>query len=243
MITFDCKITKWYYFLVFYYNPNKPEYSLNISLLKKYLNDVGILLYNPIEKKFYDCYEKPIESLNLDEISDLDKNYLFLQMDTFKTEELPKKGQSFYPEEIKKDFLKDFEFMKCDNYKQIMEKISQIMEIKSNLDLLHKLLDVKFYKIPPFRNIILLYKKKNKGFLGIKTVCEKNVFERTEFYDLEEGIKIDDFYSRYDDKYGYLYSLIIKNKKRNYNEFRDEYSNIGEFQEEKLVSKKIFKGE
>ena len=238
MLTFDCKITNWYYYLIFCYNPNKPDYSINNSLLDKYKYDVGILLYNPIEKKFYDCNKNDIKTLELNEISDLDKNYASLQMNLCNIEELPKIGECLNSEETKKYFVEDFEFMKCNDYYDILKKIAKIMHIGTNLSLRQKIIDVNYIKLPPQKNIILLYKKKNKGFLGIKAIFQKNKFQRNEYYDLEEGIRIDDFYSRYDDKYGHLYSLFIK---RNYNALKEEHEYFEEDQKVNQYFQKIYK--
>ena len=52
---FNCKITQWHYFLIFYFNP-KDKATNNIGAKQLILsldNDIQHLLYNPLTNNFY----------------------------------------------------------------------------------------------------------------------------------------------------------------------------------------------
>ena len=71
-------------------------------------------------------------------------------------------------------------------------------------------------------NIVFLYKKKGKGFLGVKTVYDShNNYKNAKYYDLDEKKEIELFHSLLDEKFEYMYSLQIKRTKmRTYNEVK-----------------------
>ena len=76
MKLFNCKITKWYYYLVFYYNSKVPNENINQENLSKCeRNNIGYFFYEPIEKQFY-CVckgkKKEINELIIDQNADLD---------------------------------------------------------------------------------------------------------------------------------------------------------------------------
>ena len=84
--------------------------------------------------------------------------------------------------------------------------------------------NIKFI-FPPKENIIHLYKKIDEGFLGIKTIYKDNNFEQVEYYDLKSGLLLDNFYSKIDQEFDYMYSLLItKIGKRDFNTFKKQYS-------------------
>ena len=81
MITFNCKITSWHYFLIFYYNPKKDQkYNLNSDIYNKCLDVVEFLFYDPVGKTFYDNSYKPLRSIKLTETSNLNFNFGYIQM-------------------------------------------------------------------------------------------------------------------------------------------------------------------
>ena len=244
MITFDCKITKWYYYLIFYYNPDKKDCNLNSSILNKCKDTIGILFYDPVKLEFYDSNYHPINSLELDSISDLDMKNEYLQMEIINVNEIEKIRESINKSDLEKTFFQDFSFMKCDDLSQILRKIGKIMKIKNNLSLHYKLRDNKYIKVPPKNNYVHLYKQKKEGFIGVKSVFENNAFKYAEYYDLNTGLIIDanEYYSKLDLKFDYIYSLRIKMTcKRNYNSLLNEYKERGQPINNIQFSEKSFK--
>ena len=220
MTLFDCKITKWHYYLIFYYNPKKYEYNVNPSILSKCKDVVGILFYDPIQKTFYDNNYKPLHSLELNHISDLDYCYSYFQMDMIDFNKIPKLGEIYNNIQLKDSFLKDFSFMKCNDIETILEKIAKIMKINGKLKLLHKNKYLSSFSIPPLKNRLILYKKKGKGFIGVKSVYKISGFIDIESYDLNNGELIEDLSFEIDKKFGYLYSLGMT---RNYNQVKSGF--------------------
>ena len=52
---FNCKITQWHYFLIFYFN-ERDSVTNNVGakqLIASLNNDIQHLLYNPLTKNFY----------------------------------------------------------------------------------------------------------------------------------------------------------------------------------------------
>ena len=244
MLTFDCKITKWYYYLIFYYNPNKKDCNVNPLILNQCKNNIGILFYDPVKLEFYDINYQPINSLELDSVSDLDMKNEYLQMEIINVNEIEKIRESISKDELEKTFLKDFGYMKCDDLSQILKNIGTIMKIKNNLSLNYKIRDNKYIKVPPKSNYVHLYKQKDEGFIGVKSVFEINKFKYAEYYDLNSGlmIDIDEYYSRIDLKFNYIYSLRIKmTRKRNYNSLVKESKERGQPINNFHVSEKLFK--
>jgi hypothetical protein len=220
MTLFDCKITQWYYFLIFYYNPKKSEYNANSLILSKCKDVIGILFYDPIQKKFYDNNYKPLYSLELNHISDLDYCYSYYQMDIMDFNKIPKLGEIYNNIQLKDSFLKDFSFMKSNDIETILKKIAEIMKIDCNLRLLHKNKYLSSFSIPPLKNRLILYKKKGKGFIGVKSVYQGSTYINIECFDLNNGELIEDLSSEIDKKFDYLYTLSMT---RNYNQVKSGF--------------------
>jgi len=218
MTLFDCKITSWHYYLIFYYNKEKQEYNVNPLILSKCKDVVGILFYDPIEKIFYDVNYNPLHLLELDRVSDLDYIYSYYQMDILDINKIPKFGEIYNNTQLKDSFVKDFNFMGFNKVEDILEKIKKIMEIKGKLRLLHKSKYLSYFMNPPLRNRIILYKKKGEGFIGVKLIFNKADFKGVECYDLKNGILINDLNSKIDENYEYIYSLTMS---RNYNQVKE----------------------
>ena len=223
MITFNCKITSWHYFLIFYYNPKKDQkYNLNSDIYNKCLDVVEFLFYDPVGKAFYDNSYKPLSSIKLTETSNLNFNFGYIQMNLiFNLNDIKKIGESYTEDQLEESFLDDFSFMKCGKDKQkIIEKIAKIMEIEGKLYLKNITKDLWYIKAPPKRNSILLYKQKNIGFIGMKSIYSDNQIIEVKCYDLHKQRELEDFYEKYDPTHGKMYSLI---KTRSYREFKEEY--------------------
>ena len=128
--------------------------------------------------------------------------------------------------DLTNSFIKDFDFIGEKDETNILKEISRIMEIQP------KIIDSKF-KTPinndliryPNYDSLFLYKKRNNGFFGIKTIKkEKNQFEVV-YYDLEKKkkINVNDFNKDVDLSFNYIY--ILKIRKRTHNDLQnDPYS-------------------
>ena len=240
MALFDCKIIKWYYFLIFYYNTQDKTLNLNNSIIKQ-CRCVEFLFYDPVNKNFYDRNYNQIEKLNLTLLSDLDNNLNSFQEEVNNIDKVFSNVTEINDVNgLKNSFMKDFEYMKLKNVNKILNNIGKIMKINNKLSLNKAFYDVK-YIIPPEKNYVHLYKKKEQGFLGIKTIYKNDKIEKVESYDLISGFLIDDFYSSIDLKYKYMYSLSIKAvEKRNYMTFLNQYQ-LNNLNNSKGISKKLKK--
>ena len=240
MILFNCKITKWFYFLIFYINKQNKEYNVNDAIINKCKGNIEILYYDPINKQFFSNDKtKPIEILELYYNSNLDNHSATFSMDAIDIHSLYKvfdNPQPYNEEEIKKDFINDFSFLKIKEktneklLEKILEKIAKIMKIEGKLYLRHKLNDIKVIKIPPEKGVVFLYKKSSDGFIGVKTIFSGDKFDGVKYYDLnkdEKGGEIKSFYNILNEDNLYIYSLTIqkmkKTYKRNHNEMMKEY--------------------
>ena len=135
--------------------------------------------------------------------------------------DIKKIGESYTEDQLEKSFLDDFSFMKCGKDKQkIIETIAKIMKIEGKLYLKNITKDLWYIKAPPKRNSILLYKQKNIGFIGMKSIYSDNQIIEVKCYDLHKQRELEDFYEKYDPTHGKMYSLI---KTRSYREFKEEY--------------------
>ena len=213
MALFDCKITNWYYYLIFYYNKNNPDYNVNESIIKKCRGTIEILFYEPVEKKFYDINKKHLEKLDLNFNSNLDNYMVTYSMFTIDKSDIFKIDipQPFDRSKLEQSFLEDLSFFKKNNFVDILKEIRDIMDIKGNLVLKYKLKVIKHINFPPMENFVFLYKKIRAGFIGVKSVFEKSQgFRKAKYYDLLEKKEIDNFFNVLDLECDYLYSLYIK---------------------------------
>ena len=236
MILFNCKITKWHYFLIFYLNPKRSNCNVNQSILNKCVNVVGTLFYDPVNKSFYNSQKMPIEKLEFNSKSNLDMNNSNMIMDSTNGD-IIKKFNDYNDDILYENFKRDFDFMKCNNIDNILIKIGKIMKIYYPLKLLHQNIVPKIFITPPNKNKIFLFKhnKSKNGFIAVKSIYKKDEFDEdnVDVYDLLNEIKIENnYYSEIDLNFNYSYTLEIM-KKRNYNLINAQKSN-----EEKKIENK-----
>ena len=123
---FNCKITQWHYYLVFYYN--KRDLTINnidIKTLTLSLNKgIEILLYDPLEKIFFTLNNegiKLVRNLQLNDKSNLDycfylndkKNYCYFESE-FKINKKREDLISEYWEGLS-NFIQDFKIYSNNN--------------------------------------------------------------------------------------------------------------------------------
>ena len=230
MTFFNCKITNWYYYLIFYINDDSINCNVNQDIIDKGKDKVEILFYDPLKKIFKDSNKNEIKILSLSYNANLD-NYMF-NIKTF----LPNINdfsenlleiQKLNREKTENSFKKDFDFLQKETIDDILNVIKNIMEIKSGIIRLYTRANSIFYiKLPPLANYIILHKKKNKiGFIGVKSICLKGKIEDVKYYDIKEGKEIKNFYEVIDADFPYVYVLT---KTRNYNEVKANWENESE---------------
>ena len=228
MTMFNCKITEWHYFLIFYYNKKDQQFNVNESIINKCKGAVELLFYEPIDKEFYtikDGEKILINELILNDNSNLDKHFVTNSMDCLDINKLFMKKDTpliYNKEEIKNSFIKDFKFLNLDSLGDILKKIAKLMGIEGGLEICHKLNAFEMDLLPD-KQKVFLYKRKQVGFLGALSKFKGKSFEDSYYYDLYEkkSINLSEFHDLVDKKFNYLYSLKIK---RNYNNFEDESS-------------------
>ena len=212
MKLFNCKITKWYYYLVFYYNSKVPNENINQENLSKCeRNNIGYFFYEPIEKQFY-CVckgkKKEINELIIDQNADLDAfviNAINFSQKVF--EELKfEVGQEIG--EMKESFINDFKevfkFKKKPSISSIFYRIQKALNLKKLVVLFHT--KCKFsnnYFFPPDKDYIFLYKRKDSDSFIASFIKNK----LNKFIDLSSGKTLKTIFDVLDVNYKYYYCL------------------------------------
>ena len=209
----NCKITKWYYYLIFYYNPNSKNCNVSNSIIEKINGIIEVLYYDPVELKFYDINHHLLKKLTLSDTANLDVNKINFGMISINLSNIYAKKceQILNEKEVEKSFLDDFSYLQKSNKKEIIDKILSMMGIVNKI---YRLKDkiVKLPKIltfPSFNHIYLFKRNRNAGFIGVKSYKDENGDEIIESYDLTTGSKINIF----ENDCMYIYILQEKRKR------------------------------
>ena len=194
MLLLNCKITSWYYYLVFYYNPKKKELKVNKSIIDKIQGIIEILYYDPLKKTFYDINLKPLKHLLLTDKANLDITNINYGMISLNLVPLYASncGLIIGKEEVEESFRKDFSFFNQVDINGIITNILNIMNIKDeNYRLKHKIVKLPSILTFPSYNCIFLYKRNNnRGFIAVKSE-EISGNGNVKFYDLIESKEIN----------------------------------------------------
>ena len=226
MKLFNCKITKWCYYLVFYYNSKDPSENINQNDLNKCeKNNIGYFFYEPIEKKFYYTVNDQkilMDELNIDENADLDNcviNAIDYSNNNINSELKIKMGKEI--NEMKNSFVKDFSnlFNKNVSTLYILYRIGIILKLKDfDIKFISKFKFSNYYFFPPDKDFIFLYKNKsaNKFIASFK---KDKKGEINTFVEIPTGKILQTIYDVLDVNCDYYYCLkkskkiIIKAKK------------------------------
>ena len=248
---FNCKITQWLYFLVFYFN-EKDKVNNNIGIrqliasLKN--NDIEYLLYNPLKKNFLflntnNKYETLI-NLKLTEKSNLDyslylnnrANYCFFNPE-FKKINNKKELITSYWDGLQ-NFINDIKI-----YNDIENKKNSIQFLCDKFKVLKIFYNLSFHDNvinKPNDNKIFLYKKKNSPhFIGII-----NNYNKITYYDLENnGKNLTNINDLIDIDYPYVYILEYNNSIKRTEPFNnmDDFKNLDLFMNNKSIKEKLNK--
>ena len=213
----NCKITEWHYFTIFYYNSEIKNENINkYNLIKYKINEIGYFFYEPIKNKFYESnLKRAIKEIKIDEYSNLDCSSANLMnysqnIEKIFNEEKVKIGNEL--EKMIESFKKDLSYIckeKNPTLDDILNRIKTNIKVKNPLQFMLKCKIIKFVLVPPLKDFILLYKKKEGGFIAIKN--NKDIIE---YYDVETGEKLNYFHSIFDEnsEYYYYLSILVRRK-------------------------------
>ena len=209
----NCKITKWYYYLVFFLNNKNKSENINTKNLEKCRkNNIRFIFYEPFEKKFYNYKQKKlciIKELKLESKANLDAYVIneekFYNLNLTGKIQLGKNmrhmQESFF-EDFKKVFKNQNEL---DTVSLILRKIAVNIKMKNFwLSLVAKCEFNKNFICPPDKNYILLYKKKNSDDF-IASFMKKG---KSQFIEISTGNIVDDIFEVLDGKSEYYYWLL-----------------------------------
>ena len=207
MKLFNCKIVKWHYYIIFYYNFSNSKTNVNINNLNKCRsNHICYFFYDPERKQFRDKKFAIMNELLIKDNSNLDSNVTEIREISFhklfSITETIKAMQNFI-----NDFSKLF-----GEKNQILDIIIILEKIKNNLKIKQKLAFFTQYKImniflrPPLKKEILLFKMKNsENFIA---VFHKDKDKKIRLFNVSTGKGIKGkLFKWFDDRSKYYYSL------------------------------------
>ena len=223
MFLFNCKITKWYYILIFYLNqiPGQQFCNVKKSLIEGYKNIIEIIYYDPLKQKFYDLDRKELTTLPLNDIANLDLykgNHSMDSLDKSRhpniTFDLPNKKI------VTNSFKEDLKFLGT-SIDEIYKNLSKIMNINNTKYYIkNRVSNIPDIPYAPEPNKIYIYKiKEDGGYFAIRTYTEDKI-RHTKAYDLRAKKEI----KYYNLDCEYYYTLV---KTRSYNEVKGENEKSG----------------
>ena len=206
MKLFNCKIVKWHYYLIFYYNFSNNKSNVNIKNLDKCRdNNISYFFYDPEKKFFLDKANHIMDELKIKNESNLDA--YVTDVNTVKYT-INFSGEAF--KTMKDDFKKDFSILfSLDNptINEILTKIGEKLEIK-NLKFHAKCEKESFSLYPLKKNETVLYKMKNSNDF-IAVTYKKG---KTKYYRVSSGKKLKYLYESLDEESSYYYILYKERK-------------------------------
>ena len=230
MKLFNCKITKWYYYLIFYLNNQSENENISKYNLKKCDdNKISYFFYDPKDKIFYKKGKKKVmekikknNEANLDD--NADDNAIIISEFAF---EFPKKRlimnlkkEREMKESFRKDLAKTYKMDENANIIDVLEKIKISLGLNKNCQVFFHV-QCKFNKgliCPRKENYIYLYKKITKNAEDIDFIAgfiEKDVIS---YIELTTSKIIDNIYKAIDEEGKYYYVLWkykgLQSKKR-----------------------------
>jgi len=246
---FNCKITRWHYFLIFYFN-EKDTTTNNLGtkqLISSLNSDIQYILYNPLTKEFSfpnsnNTYKKII-NLELTEKSNLDyslylnnrANYCFFEPVFKKINNRKELISSFWVGF--QNFINDISI-----YNNIDKGKNSIQYLCEKFKVLNIFYSLSFHDNiinKPNDNKIFLYKKKNSShFIGIK-----NNVNKITYYDLENnGKELTNYNDLIDLDYQFVYILEYSNTKKRTEPTNnlDDFKNFDSFINNISEKEKIF---
>ena len=194
MYLLNCKITSWNYYLIFYINKKRKNCNVDKSLIDELKNNIEVIYYDPVDKKFYDINKNIITNLKLTPIANLDNMKIsFSEISINPIVIYQQKARIIQEEKIEENFKKDFEYLNQKNVDNIIKKILSIMEVKEGIyELKYQIGKLPRIILSPSINYIFLYKRNNnEGFIGIKCIKDENDEPGHYCYDLKNEKEIN----------------------------------------------------
>ena len=217
MKLFNCKITKWHYFLIFYYNKKfKNENINNYNIIKCKYKGIAYLFYDPISKKFYKTNtpkknQKEIDCLRINKLSNLDlyitnaKKYYENHNKIFIERGKINIGKNI--NNMIDEFIKDLSVI-CQS-KEKPELSDILSQIKQNMNVIYSLnfcVQIPFtchlISAPNDKYVFIYKAKKDKNFIAVDKKRDNLIY-----YDLSEKKQISNFYDCFDENCQYFYCL------------------------------------
>ena len=223
MKLFNCKITQWYYYLIFYYNhDNINENISKQNLLKCNENNISYFFYDPKQKNFYIKGKRKyikMKEITTNKNANLEISVTNIKKFAFEIDEMSKLQVGSKYNEMKESFKKDLiKALKMDENSKITDILNQIKLIIDAKDYsLFFHLKCKFNKgliCPKYNDYVLLYKKKmyekdNIDFIA--GILENNAVK---YIELSTKKVLDHIYELIDEDAEYFYCLFRYKFKR-----------------------------
>ena len=210
MTLFQCKITKWYYILIFYINDEITEENVNQENLEKcnFFN-IHYIFYDPKKQIFKNSFGTEIKSLELTENSNLDYYKINIEYYSRISEIIREEGNIQIVgnlDNMIKSFVDDMKWMVNSEGKKlilILNQLSKIIQYELKFSVKINIIDdVLFF--PPNNKHVYIYKISNECFILIQRLNDKN-----EFLDIKTRNKYYsyDIYTLFNKHCGYYYCL------------------------------------
>ena len=221
MILFNCKITNWNYILIFFINNEEKNENINLKNLEKCKNNnIHYLFYDPKNKVFLNENKKVINSIKLEENSDLDNFQTNILNYTNIDEIIREKGKIKIVGNLDKMiecFIEDMSLViKTKNLSDILNMLSRIVQFKLKFSAKINIIEDGLL-LPPNQKHLYIYKLKNNKLILVQR--EQSVNNYIEYYDIKDKKKIDlqEFLKLIGNNNGGYYYCLEKYKKINEN--------------------------
>ena len=221
MILFNCKITNWNYILIFFINNEEKNENINLKNLEKCKNNnIHYLFYDPKNKVFLNENKKVINSIKLEENSDLDNFQSNILNYTNIDEIIREKGKIKIVGNLDKMiecFIEDMSLViKTKNLSDILNMLSRIVQFKLKFSAKINIIEDGLL-LPPNQKHLYIYKFKNNKLILVQR--EQSVNNYIEYYDIKDNKKIDlqEFLKLIGNNNGGYYYCLEKYKKINEN--------------------------
>jgi len=217
MKLFNCKISQWYYYLIFYYNPgNINENISKKNLMKCDENNISYFFYDPRKKKFFTKGERKyikMKEITTNKNANLEISVTNINKFAFEIYEMSKLVVGGKHSEMKESFRKDLiKALKMNENSKITDVLGQIKIIIDAKDyelVFH--LKCKFNKgliCPKYNDYVLLYKKKMKEKDSIDFIAGILENNKVKYIELSTRKVMDHIYNLIDEDGEYFYCLF-----------------------------------
>ena len=238
MKLFNCKITQWYYYLIFYYNRGNINENISKNNLKKCdENNISYFFYDPRKKKFLIKGKRKyikMKEITTNENANLEITVTNIKKFAFAIDELSKLQVGSKHNEMKESFKKDLiKALKMDENSKItdiLDQIKLIIDAKDYSLFFH--LKCKFNKgliCPKYEDYILLYKKKMNEKDNIDFIAGILENKIVKYIELSTKKVLDHIYDVIDEDGEYFYCL-----------FRHKFKKLGKRKKKRSLRKQDF---